>query len=108
MAGVVTIWVLAGATLLFGVTASADGPIRLTLVPLLVAPATIANAITLISINFNAARLDGPTIGGLLIGHFGAGAKGAGDGRTWRCGTTRDVSRPCERHWRGGVQICSV
>lgn len=73
IAGLTTIWVLAGIAVLFGATASANGPIRLTLVPQLVAPAAIANAITLISINFNAARLVGPAVGGLLIGRFGAG-----------------------------------
>lgn len=71
--GLTTIWVLAAIALLLGAVASANGPIRLTLVPQLVAPAVIANAITLISINFNAARLVGPAVGGLLIGRFGVG-----------------------------------
>lgn len=73
-AGRLDVWALAAIALLFGLTASANGPLRLTLVPQLVEPAAIANAITLISINFNAARLVGPAIGGMMIGRFGTGA----------------------------------
>ncbi len=67
IAGLLDIWLLALFAFLFGLTASANHPIRLTLVPLLVAREAITNAVTLISINFNAARLIGPAIAGLFI-----------------------------------------
>lgn len=73
LAGFVDIWLLSFIALLFGITASANSPIRLTLVPQLVSSRAIANAITLISINFNAARLIGPAIGGVAIAKLGSG-----------------------------------
>lgn len=73
LAGFVDVWILSFIALLFGITASANSPIRLTLVPQLVSSRAIANAITLISINFNAARLIGPAIGGVAIAKFGPG-----------------------------------
>lgn len=67
MLGVLDIWMLSVLALLFGLTSSANTPIRLTLVPLIVSREALSNAITLISINFNAARLVGPAVGGLLL-----------------------------------------
>ncbi|WP_048646332.1 MFS transporter [Nitratireductor soli] len=72
-AGALDIAGLAAIAFAFGLTASANHPIRLTLVPLLVPQSNIPNAITLISINFNIARLLGPAVGGLLIERLGPG-----------------------------------
>ncbi|WP_448956304.1 MFS transporter [Labrys neptuniae] len=72
--GILDIWMLSLLALLFGVTSSANTPIRLTLVPLIVARDALANAIALISINFNAARLIGPAVGGVLLERTDPGA----------------------------------
>ena len=72
-AGALDIYGLAAIAFLFGLTQSANHPIRLTLVPLLVPPKEIPQAITIISINFNIARLLGPASGGLLIDGLGPG-----------------------------------
>ncbi|WP_274628214.1 MFS transporter [Arvimicrobium flavum] len=65
--GILDIWMLSGLSFLFGLTSSANTPIRLTLIPMIVPREALANAITLISINFNAARLIGPAIGGVML-----------------------------------------
>lgn len=72
-AGALDIYGLAAIAFLFGLTQSANHPIRLTLVPLLVPQEEIPRAITAISINFNIARLIGPALGGLLIDRLGPG-----------------------------------
>lgn len=72
-AGALDIFGLATIAFLFGLTQSANHPIRLTLVPLLVPQEEIPRAITAISINFNIARLIGPALGGLLIDRLGPG-----------------------------------
>lgn len=71
--GVLDIWLLTAIAFMFGLTASANHPIRLTLVPLIVPADAITNAVTLISINFNIARLIGPALAGLMIESFGPG-----------------------------------
>lgn len=72
-AGALDIFGLTAIAFLFGLTQSANHPIRLTLVPLLVPQEEIPRAITVISINFNIARLIGPALGGLLIDGFSPG-----------------------------------
>ncbi|MEA5487182.1 MFS transporter, partial [Pseudanabaena sp. CCNP1317] len=72
-AGALDICGLTVIAFLFGLTQSANHPIRLTLVPLLVPQEEIPRAITVISINFNIARLIGPALGGLLIDGFSPG-----------------------------------
>lgn len=67
VAGILDIWILSALSLLFGLTSSANTPIRLTLIPMIVPREALANAITLISINFNAARLVGPAVGGVML-----------------------------------------
>ncbi len=64
------VYVLAG---LLGATAAIDGPVRQTFVASMVPPALLANAVGLNSASFNAARLVGPGVAGLLIAAFGTG-----------------------------------
>ena len=66
-----TIWTLAATAVATGVISSAHHPIRMAMVPRLVPRDALANAVALVSINFNFARLMGPAAGGLLISSFG-------------------------------------
>lgn len=72
--GILDIWMLSALSFLFGLTSSANTPIRLTLIPMIVSREALANAITLISINFNAARLIGPAIGGVMLERIDPGS----------------------------------
>ena len=64
------VYVLAG---LLGVTSAIDAPVRQTFVAAMVPPAQLANAVGLNSASFNAARLVGPGVAGLLIAAVGTG-----------------------------------
>ncbi|SDQ65399.1 MFS transporter [Quadrisphaera sp. DSM 44207] len=64
------VYVLAG---LLGATSAFDGPVRQTFVASMVPPAQLANAVGLNSASFNAARLVGPGVAGLMIAAFGTG-----------------------------------
>lgn len=59
-------------TLSFVVGQSFGGPAYSALLPTLVAPEDFANAISMNSIQFNIARIIGPTLGGLACTVFGA------------------------------------
>lgn len=69
------VWVLA---LLLGAASAFDGPARQSFVSELVEPADLTNAVGLNSASFNAARLVGPGLAGLLIAAFGGGAVATG------------------------------
>ena len=64
------VYVLAG---LLGVTSAIDAPVRQTFVATMVPPAQLPNAVGLNSASFNAARLVGPGVAGLLIAAVGTG-----------------------------------
>jgi MFS family permease len=64
------VFVLAG---LLGAVTAIDGPVRQTFVAELVPPARLPNAVGLNSTSFNAARLIGPGLAGLLIAWIGTG-----------------------------------
>jgi MFS family permease len=64
------VFVLAG---LLGAVTAIDGPVRQTFVAELVPPARLPNAVGLNSASFNAARLIGPGVAGLLIAWIGTG-----------------------------------
>ncbi|MDO4785162.1 MAG: MFS transporter [Propionibacteriaceae bacterium] len=69
--GAVRLWhvfILAGA---FGTILSFDNPARQAFVSEMVSPELLPNAIGLNSASFNAARLVGPGVAGVLIGAFG-------------------------------------
>jgi MFS family permease len=67
-----TIWFVCFVALVVGVTSAADRTIRFLLVPGIVDKAALANAVTIHGISFNAARLIGPAIGGVMLAAVGA------------------------------------
>lgn len=73
VAGHVTLWQVYAFALLLGVATAFDGPARQTFVSDLVGEADLANAVALNSATFNAARMVGPALAGVLIARIGAG-----------------------------------
>lgn len=71
--GVVELWHVYVFALLLGVVAAFDAPARQTFVSELVAGPNLSNAVALNSASFNAARLLGPAVAGLLVAAVGAG-----------------------------------
>jgi MFS family permease len=71
--GVVQLWHVYVFALLLGCVAAFDAPARQTFVSDLVAEADLSNAVALNSTSFNAARLIGPALAGVLIGSVGTG-----------------------------------
>jgi MFS family permease len=73
LTGVVTLWMVFAAAFLTGCATVIDNPTRQAFVIELVGPDRIANAVALNSAMFNAARIVGPAIGGILILVAGTG-----------------------------------
>lgn len=71
--GVVQLWHVYVFALLLGVVAAFDAPARQTFVSELVTGPNLSNAVALNSASFNAARLLGPAVAGLLTAAVGAG-----------------------------------
>ncbi|MHA7984519.1 MFS transporter [Rathayibacter sp. CAU 1779] len=71
--GIVTLWEVYLFALLLGVVAAFDSPARQTFVGDLVGGKLLGNAVALNSASFNAARLIGPAVAGLLTAAVGAG-----------------------------------
>ncbi|MGA0567978.1 MFS transporter [Rathayibacter sp. KR2-224] len=71
--GIVQLWHVYLFALLLGVVAAFDAPARQTFVGDLVGPKLLGNAVALNSASFNAARLIGPAVAGLLTAAVGAG-----------------------------------
>jgi MFS family permease len=71
--GSVQLWQVDVFAFLFGCASAFDGPVRQTFVAELVGDADLANAVALNSTSFNAARMVGPAIAGLLIASVGTG-----------------------------------
>ncbi len=71
--GVVQLWHVYVFALLLGCTTAFDAPARQTFVSELVGEADLSNAVALNSTSFNAGRLIGPAIAGLLIAAVGSG-----------------------------------
>ena len=71
VSGRVRYWHVAGVAMLGGVAAAFDGPARQSLMAEMVGKADLVNAIALNSAAFNAARIVGPAVAGLLIAQFG-------------------------------------
>lgn len=69
----VELWHVYCLAFLLGCTTAFDVPARQTFVPALVSEGDLSNAVALDSTSFNAARLIGPTVAGLLIGSVGTG-----------------------------------
>lgn len=57
-----------------GIIASANTPVRLSLVPIIVRREHMSQAVAFTAMNFNIARLVGPALGGVIIATWGTGA----------------------------------
>ncbi|HEY0210816.1 MAG TPA: MFS transporter [Acerihabitans sp.] len=73
VAGLVQLWQVYVFAFLLGCAAAFDAPARQTFVAELVAEADLSNAVALNSTSFNAARMIGPAIAGVLIAVVGSG-----------------------------------
>ena len=71
--GLVQLWHVYVFAFLLGCAAAFDAPARQTFVTQLVEPALLANAVGLNSTSFNAARMVGPAIAGIVIAAVGSG-----------------------------------
>ena len=73
LSGVVQLWHVYVLAFALGIASALDGPVRQTFVAEMVPPEMLPNAVGLNSASFNAARLIGPGVSGLLIAAVGAG-----------------------------------
>ena len=73
MTDTVRIWHVYLLALLLGIFTAIDAPIRQSFTSEMVGKSDLANAVSLNSANFNAGRLIGPGLSGLLIAWFGTG-----------------------------------
>jgi MFS family permease len=71
--GVVQLWHVYVFAFLFGCTTAFDAPVRQTFVSELVADGDLSNAVALNSTSFNAARMVGPAVAGVVIASVGVG-----------------------------------
>ena len=76
--GTVQVWHVYVLALLFGVGSAFDAPARQSFVSEMVDPDELSNAVGLNSASFNAARVAGPALAGLLIGVLGGGVRATG------------------------------
>ncbi len=76
--GTVQVWHVYVLAFVFGVGSAFDAPARQSFVSEMVEPEDLSNAVGLNSASFNAARVAGPALAGLLIGVFGGGAEATG------------------------------
>jgi len=73
LSGHAELWHVYVFALLLGIVTALDNPVRQTFVAEMVPPASLPNAVGLNSASFNAARLIGPGVSGLLIAVVGPG-----------------------------------
>ncbi len=73
IAGVIQLWHVYVLAFLSGSAAALDAPVRQTFVAELVGDEDLTNAVALNSTSFNAARMIGPAVAGLLIAKVGIG-----------------------------------
>jgi MFS family permease len=73
VAGTVQLWHVYVFAFLFGSAAALDAPVRQTFVAELVGDEHLPNAVALNSTSFNAARMIGPAVAGLVIAKVGTG-----------------------------------
>ena len=71
--GVVQLWHVYVFALLFGCASAFDAPVRQTFVSELVGDEDLPNAVALNSTSFNAARMIGPAVSGIIIAVVGTG-----------------------------------
>lgn len=73
VSGEITLWQVYGLAFLFGCAAAFDAPARQTFVGELVDQPDLPNAVALNSTSFNAGRMIGPAVAGLVIASVGTG-----------------------------------
>ena len=73
MSDFIELWHVFACAALLGVSTALDAPIRQAFTAEIVGHSDVANAVSLNSANFNAGRLVGPALSGLLIARFGTG-----------------------------------
>ena len=73
LSGRVTVEIVMGMAAILGTINAFDVPARQSMLPALVAPADLLNAISLNSLAFQAARLVGPVLGGFAVAWWGEG-----------------------------------
>lgn len=73
IAGITRLWHVYIFAFLFGSAAALDSPVRQTFVAELVGDEYLSNAVALNSTSFNAARMIGPAVAGLVIAKVGTG-----------------------------------
>jgi MFS family permease len=73
LTGIIEVWHILVLAVLFGMINAIDGPTRQAFVVDMVGRDDLPNAIALNSMTFNAARVVGPAIGGVLLATVGAG-----------------------------------
>jgi MFS family permease len=78
VAGVAQVWHVYAIAFLFGIGSAFDAPARQSFVSEMVGPDDLTNAVGLNSATFNAARIIGPAVAGLMIGALGGGASASG------------------------------
>ncbi len=78
ISGVVEVWHVWVLAFVFGIGTAFDAPARQSFVSEMVGPDDLTNAVGLNSASFNAARLLGPAVAGLLIAAFGGGVEATG------------------------------
>jgi len=76
--GVAQPWHVYVLAFVFGVGTAFDAPARQSFVSEMVEPELLTNAVGLNSASFNAARIVGPALAGVLIAAFGSGAEATG------------------------------
>jgi MFS family permease len=78
VAGLAEVWQVYLIAFLFGIGSAFDAPARQSFVSEIVGPDDLTNAVGLNSATFNAARIIGPALAGLMIGALGGGAWATG------------------------------
>lgn len=73
VADVIALWHVFVCAGILGIASAIDAPIRQSFTAEIVGNADVANAVSLNSANFNAGRLIGPALSGVLIARFGTG-----------------------------------
>jgi MFS family permease len=76
--GAAEVWMVYLIAFLFGIGSAFDAPARQSFVSEMVGPDDLTNAVGLNSATFNAARIMGPGLAGLMIGALGGGADATG------------------------------
>ncbi len=73
LTGEVQTWHIYALAFAFGVATAFDAPVRQSFVSEMVGPEDLANAVSLNSVSFNAGRIVGPAVAGVMIAALGSG-----------------------------------